>query len=182
MLKGPRITLRHMAESDLPLFAAIRADPGAHGEHTQTDATSPTVVRKKFLETGYSTANSEVLLICDENDVVIGHVAHFTERAYSSARELGWLLYEDEARGKGYATEAVSLLINYLFSSFPINRVECVTSPENLKSVELAKRVGLTFEGTLRQLVFVRGKYADGAVFSMLRSEWQERQGSASAT
>jgi RimJ/RimL family protein N-acetyltransferase len=176
MLKGKRVTLRHMQEADLPVFTAYRSNPGSHGEFNQTEGVSPVVSKQRLLETGYSTQSSEVFMICDENSVVIGHVSHFKERAYSTARELGWVIYDEAARGKGYATEAVSLLIDYVFNSFPINRVECVTSPLNLPSTRMAEKVGLTYEGTLRELVFVRGSYHDGAIYSMLRSEWSARK------
>ena len=86
------------------------------------------------------------------------------------------MLYGDAHRGKGYAFEAVSALIDYLFKSYTLNRIECSTGVENAPSLRLAERCGFVREGVLRGQVFVSGKYIDSAVLSILRSEWEDRR------
>jgi RimJ/RimL family protein N-acetyltransferase len=119
-------------------------------------------------------------MVCDASGAVIGDVLHFRARRYSTAREVGWTIHNPVLRNQGYATEAVTALVNYLFQAYPINRVESNTSITNLASLRLAEKCGFTREGVLRGLVFVGGVYLDDAVFSILRSEWEQR-GSAAA-
>ena len=57
--------------------------------------------------------------------------------------------------------------------------VACNTATTNLASLRLAEKCGFTREGVLRGLVFVAGAYLDDAVFSILRSEWEQRRSTA---
>lgn len=44
------------------------------------------------------------------------------EPSYFNGLELGYILYNEGNRKKGYVTEAISLLTKYLFSTRTINR------------------------------------------------------------
>lgn len=176
MIKNRRITLRHVTESDLPILTKIAADFVARGEFNPSRITSPQTIRKRFQDNGFSTDDFEQLLICNESNEVIGDVVHFQAKRYSTAREIGWLIYEPANRNLGYATEAVAALVDYLFKSFPINRIECSAATENHASIRLAEKCGLIREGILRGLVFVKGVYMDNVLFSILRSDWEHGQ------
>jgi ribosomal-protein-alanine N-acetyltransferase len=173
MIQRGRITLRHVREPDLHHVERARSDPVAFGEHNPSRMQGPEAVRKRFAETGYAGEDSEMLLICDADQQVIGQVMHFVGRRYTRARELGWMIYDPAHRGQGLATEAVRLLIDYLFRSLEINRLQCSISPDNEASLRLARRCGFQFEGCARGLLFVDGHYIDSHDFGLLRSDWQ---------
>ena len=82
---------------------------------------------------------------------------------------------------RGYATEAVTALVNYLFKSYPINRVECCTSTENLASIRMAEKCGFVREGVLRGLVFVAGVHVDDVVLSIVRADWARARDAVNA-
>jgi len=181
MIKQGRIALRHVTEADLPFLEVAMSDAVTRGEYTPSRMLGPHAVRKRFDENGYSAEDHELLLVCQEDGAVIGQVVHFTTRRYSTARELGWGIYDPALRGKGYATEAVSALVDYLFRSYPINRVECGVSVGNQASLRVAEKCGFVREGTLRGLVYVGGQYLDGDIHSILRADWEERRRNAAA-
>ena len=177
MIKNLRITLRHVTESDVPILAAVSGDTAARGEFNPSKIASPHAIKKRFQDTGFSSEEHELFLICNEFGAVIGDVVHFKAKRYSTAREIGWAIHDPDNRNRGYATEAVTALIDYLFNSFPINRIECSTATKNHASIRLAEKCGLIHEGVLRGLIFVGGIYMDDMVLSILRSEWEQRQG-----
>lgn len=176
MIKNLRITLRHVTESDLPLLAKVSGDPVARGEFNPSRITSSHAIQRRFQDNGFSSDEHELFLICNEAGAVIGDVVHFQAKRYSSAREIGWSIHDPQNRNRGYATEAVTALVDYLFNSFPINRIECGTATENLASIRLAQKCGFVREGVARGLVFVAGAYVDDVVLSMLRSEWEQQR------
>jgi RimJ/RimL family protein N-acetyltransferase len=151
------------------------ADLEIRGEYSPTRMMSPHDVRKRFTDSGYSSDDFEMLLICDATNEVLGHVIHFSAKRYSTSREIGYMIYEGKHRGQGYATEAVAALIDYLFEGFQINRVECCIAPQNLASIRTAEKCGFVREGRLRGLVFVKGEFFDLDTFSVLRSDWRLR-------
>jgi RimJ/RimL family protein N-acetyltransferase len=55
------------------------------------------------------------LLIWNRDDVMLGHIEFFRPVSYWDAYELSYQVYGQEPAGQGYATEAVRLLVDYLF-------------------------------------------------------------------
>jgi predicted RNA-binding Zn ribbon-like protein len=46
--------------------------------------------------------------------------------------------------GKGYATEAATAVLDQAFTTMALDRVGCVTNAENVRSVRLADRLGMS--------------------------------------
>jgi len=176
LIKGKRIGLRHIAEGDLELFSRAASDPNLRGEFLPTTMKSPQAVRKQWTENGFSSADSETLVICNEDGRVIGDVSHVRPRPYSSARELGWLIYEPTDRGVGYGGDAIATLVNYLFGNWQINRLECCLNPMNAASRRVAEKTGFVKEGTLKGVVFFNAEFRDLEIYGLLRSDWSARQ------
>lgn len=90
---------------------------------------------------------------------------------------IGYWLDESHA-GKGIMTAAVAALITYGFAALELNRIEIRCSSKNERSAGIARRLGFTLEGTLRQAYRVRDTYTDDHVFAMLADEWEARPAS----
>ncbi|MCP6758913.1 MAG: GNAT family N-acetyltransferase [Fischerella sp. CENA71] len=76
--------------------------------------------------------------------------------------------------GKGLMTEAVKQIIDFSFINLAMNRIEAVCLPENVASIRVLEKVGMQFEGVKREYTFVRGKFDDLNLYSILKREWQE--------
>lgn len=73
--------------------------------------------------------------------------------------------------GRGYATEAISSLLEHGFSSLKLNRIEARVDPRNVNSMKLLQKLNFRFEGTLRQYERVDGKFNDLSIYSKLISD-----------
>jgi len=173
MKTWPRVQLRHVQATDLPLMIRAITDPAWRGEFSVSRITSPETLRKRFADHGFATEESERLMVCNEAGEVVGDVVHFVAHRYSDAREIGWSIYDPALRGQGYGTAAARALVDYLFQAFPIHRLSCSMAPDNRASVRVAHNAGFQYEGRLRGLVFVRGQYLDGEVYGLTRPDWQ---------
>jgi ribosomal-protein-serine acetyltransferase len=87
---------------------------------------------------------------------------------------IGYWLAE-RAQGRGLATRAVAALIDHAFAEWDLHRVEIRAAVGNARSRAVCERLGLTFEGELREAERVRGRYHDLAVYSALAQEWRRR-------
>jgi RimJ/RimL family protein N-acetyltransferase len=84
-----------------------------------------------------------------ENGVLIGGVMYTTFVATAAHCELGcWL--EPGAEGRGLVTTACKVLLDWAFTVRGIRRIEWQCRDDNALSVAVAKRLGMTYEGTLR--------------------------------
>lgn len=79
-----------------------------------------------------------------------------------------------EARGRGLATRAVTLMTSWLFE-FGAARVFLTVHSNNAASAAVARRAGFTHEGTLRAHGVWQGQRQDVDVFAVLPEEWAEK-------
>ena len=86
--------------------------------------------------------------------------------------EIGFGVPELEARGKGYGKEGVALLVDYLFSGYPTERISAFTDMENIPSQRLMESIGFQREGVIRKGYFREGAWHDMAMYGILRSEF----------
>jgi RimJ/RimL family protein N-acetyltransferase len=84
--------------------------------------------------------------------------------------EVGFLLAEG-ARGRGLATRAVGLLVDWSFRELGMERVQGLVHPENPRSAEVLPRLGFRREGLLRDYRAGKSGREDRILFSVLPDE-----------
>lgn len=78
--------------------------------------------------------------------------------------------------GRGLMTRACVHMIDWAVRERGMNRVEWRCEPANTRSRAVAKRLGMTLDGTLRQAyVNTAGDFVDAEVWSILADEWMRR-------
>jgi aminoglycoside 6'-N-acetyltransferase len=76
-------------------------------------------------------------------------------------------------QGRGYGTEAVRLLLSYLFITRSKHRISACCDARNAASAALLERLGMRREGHLRQSSWFKGEWTDDLLYGLLRDEWQ---------
>lgn len=111
------------------------------------------------------------IFLIENPKVMIGTAALHYWSKDNSRVELGADLHRDY-HSRGLITEVTSSLIDLAFDSLGVNRIELRCHPENTGSIVIAGKLGFSYEGTLRQYVFVPGKgLVDEAVYSLLSDD-----------
>ena len=174
MLINDKIRVRQVKESDLDALIPLINNLDARGEFLPRDMTSPQQIRQEFRENGMSTDEYERLLIVDEHDSILGTVWHFKSVPYFNAREIGYVLFDMEKRGQGIVSQAVSLVVSYLFQTTHLNRLELRMDMRNKASEKVAINCGFTKEGVSRGANYVWGEHVDMYIYALLREEWRE--------
>jgi hypothetical protein len=100
-------------------------------------------------------------LIWNRDDVMVGHIEFFRPVNYWDAYELSYQLYGAEHTGQGYTTEAVRLLVDYLFGAKKVNCISLVIVPENAPSRRIAEKCAFQLEGTASGAFFNGGRNVD---------------------
>jgi RimJ/RimL family protein N-acetyltransferase len=176
MIKGKLCALRHLRQEDIEPFLRLTNNLEIRGPHFPSQLRPPEQFQKDFDSHGFVTEEFERMLIVDLEDRIIGDIGHFQLRG-KHVREIGYILFEPAARGRGYTSEAVMLLVDYLFrSQHHLHRLELMMAVDNLGSERVAQKCGFTKEGTLRQRLFFDGRFVDGHLYSLLRGEWENRR------
>lgn len=127
-----------------------------------------------YIGTRYALGDFYDWAIIDrESRRMIGTCGFTRIDAANDCAEIGYVLNPD-FHGKGYATEAVKKIIDFGFSELSFNRIEARFMKGNEASLRLMQRVGMTFEGYMRDLIFVKGNYRTVGISSILRSEYDK--------
>ena len=162
-------------EDDLQAVHAFDLDLDARGRWYPLDVgvqSFPTL-RHRYDENGFWSDDAGVLLIVDHEDTLLGLIAFYRRVTYHhwDGYELAYRLYRPEFHGHGYTTEAVNLLVDYLFAARPINRIEILTMPENVASIRVAEKCGFEREGIARGAWHHGGELKDVIVHARLRDD-----------
>jgi ribosomal-protein-alanine N-acetyltransferase len=78
-------------------------------------------------------------------------------------------------RGNGFATEAMSGLLKYVFEKCGVRRVVETTDVRNRNSIALLQRLGFREEGHFVENAFIKGEWTSEYQYAMLRREWDAR-------
>jgi ribosomal-protein-alanine N-acetyltransferase len=171
LLEGKNVNLRVVEKEDLPLFGEWLNDPEFFGRYFAPLQRSRAEM-EKMLEN--NPLEMKAFIIEKKDGTKIGLVSHFNMLApYAKMQEIGYALVPGE-RGKGYCTEATQLMLDYLFLSKDIARIQATTHVGNAGSQKVLEKAGFKREGTLRKATQSRGEWTDLAIFSILREEWRE--------
>ena len=170
MLEGKNVNLRIAEKEDLPLLAEWFNKPEVFGEYNPLHQMSRTEVEKIF----EGPHEKKIFIVEKKDGSKIGFITHFYVLHVACRQlEIGYSLLPNERR-KGYCSEAVKIMVDYLFLSKDTGRIQAQTDPRNIASQKVLEKVGFKKEGTLRRSIFIRGEWRDAYVYSILREEWKE--------
>lgn len=115
-------------------------------------------------------AAGAIALVVEYEGRVIGDVAAWLVEGTEHTAELGWV-FSPEFSGQGFAAEAVTALVDLVFSEPRVHRVIAQMDARNSGSARLAQRIGMRQEAHFQQNLRIKNEWTDTAVFATLRSE-----------
>lgn len=176
MIKGLHVLLRPIQDQDWPIIEEWSHNREAFwGPFQRFQLDHLPLLRQAYQQTALLKRESGLLLVETlAARQVVGFV-RYTLTPYPDADlpcpEIGFGIPVANAQRKGYAREAVGLLIDYLFSGYPAERVAAFTDTENLPAQRVMEGLGFQREGVLRRAMFRDGEWRDAAVYGILRHE-----------
>ena len=88
----------------------------------------------------------------------------------NNSAEIGYVLNECYW-GNQYCKEAVSKIIEFGFSELHLKRIEAHYIKENIQSSRVMEKCGMAFEGVLRSYAYIKDKYRDVGVYSIINEK-----------
>jgi RimJ/RimL family protein N-acetyltransferase len=176
MIKGSNVLLRPIQDEDWSTIEAWGKDQNAlWGPFQRFQLDHVPQLRQAYQKMGLLTRQAGFLLIeIIVTQEIIGFV-RYTLIPYPDADtlcpEIGFGISEMNARGKGFAKEAVKLLIDYLFAGYPVERIIAFTDEANIPAQRVLEKNGFQREGQLRRSMFRSGAWHDTLIYGLLRGE-----------
>jgi len=164
LLEGKNVNLRIAEKDDVFLIMGWWNDQQYMGEYQDVMTKTLPEFEKIMLE------NTIFYIIEKKDGVKIGHIAGWM---IGRTMEMGFALIPSERR-KGYGTEAIQLMVDHLFLTKNVVRIQVTTDSRNVASQRALEKVGFVKEGTMRKYFYAEGNYRDHFLYSILREEWKE--------
>ena len=171
ILETPRLELRTWGESDIPELVPLI---GAR-EVAATTLRIPHPYEERHAREFLASVTKENelrLAIRLRNDGrLCGGVGLHPEAPHNRA-ELGYWLGVPYW-GHGYATEAATAVVRYGFEQLKLNRIFATYFTHNPASGKVLRKIGMKYEGCMRQHVLKWSEFVDLELCSILREEWK---------
>ena len=78
--------------------------------------------------------------------------------------------------GKGYIPEAAHAVLDYSFTTLKMHRIFGTCHPANQNSARVMQKLGMRYEGCLREHKWCKGQWRDSLVYAILDHEWNTLQ------
>ncbi|HLA45703.1 MAG TPA: GNAT family protein [Aggregatilineales bacterium] len=112
-----------------------------------------------------------------EGDTLLGICRAKNINWHSHACEVGIGITDPAMRGKGYGTDAMRVLLRYVFMELNLNRAELRVTSYNEAAIASYQKIGFKHEVTMREAIYRDLQYFDIYIMGMLYDEWREING-----
>ncbi len=114
-------------------------------------------------------------VVLKESGKMIGTCGLTSVDADNNYCEIGYVISPDY-HNRGYATEAVSRVLEICFDRFGFHRVEAMHIEGNEASASVMKKCGMSKEGVLRDYIFSKNEYKTVCIYAILANEYHARR------
>ena len=173
VIETPRLTIRLVAQEDLPALLEVNADDvatrylpyaswrGMDDAQAWFDRATGRLEKREA---------AQFVMVLRESGRCIGSCLLFKFDEPSARAEVGYVLGR-EHWGHGYMFEAMKALVDFAFDRLGLRRLEAEIDPRNMASSRLLERLGFAKEGHLRERWDSKGEISDSGLYGLLRSD-----------
>lgn len=173
-LETLRLSLRAFTLEDAPAVVALMAD----GKISETTLMIPQSYALEDAE-GWIESHAQTALEADryvfaltlKRGVLVGSFELMVNLRHARGELAYWL--GTPFWGQGFTPEAGRAILDWGFSSLPLERVQAGVFVNNPSSARVQEKLGLTLEGRFREYYRKNGVQLDSEVRSILRREWE---------
>ncbi|MEW4430885.1 MULTISPECIES: GNAT family N-acetyltransferase [Paenibacillus] len=171
-----RLILREIGLDDWESIHTYTVSPEvtkytAWGPNTEQDTTA---YIEQVLQSQQEQPRSQYdLAVCLKTDgTLVGSVGIYTE---GTNAEMGYVM-NPQYQGRGFAAEASHALLGLGFNTLGVHRIYAKCRPNNKASERVMQKIGMEYEGLMREHWFYKGAFHDSLLYSILAREYAQLQ------
>jgi len=178
LLKTSRLLLRPFQETDLAAFAAYRSDPDVARYQSWAspytlDQAMEFLREMELVQAGAPGTWYQLAVERHGQPGLIGDCAFQVFADDECQAQIGFT-FSPAYQKQGYATEAVTGLLDYLFGERRLHRVTATCDIENNASIRLLERLGMRREAEFIENIWFKGVWGSEYVYALLYKEWNQ--------
>ena len=173
-----RLIIRNLMITDLDNFHQYRSNPEVtkyQGFDVMTkEACLDFILLQSQKQFGKAGEWVQYAIENEKTKQLIGDCAIKLDQYDIRLAEIG-ITISDLHQKKGYAKEALTGILDWLFETQNIHRITEIVDAENVASIHLLKSLNFKQEGHFIENIFFKGKWGSEFQFAMLKSEWKDK-------
>jgi RimJ/RimL family protein N-acetyltransferase len=174
ILTGNEVYLRPMERGDLKHLQKWGNDPEIMMLTGDVNPMSDEDVEDFFQKIQNDDNRLWFVIVINQDDRVIGEAGLLRMFKPWKTTDLTIIIGEKDTWGKGYGTEAITLLLDYTFKQLEFHRVSVGVVGFNERAIGFYKKIGFKQEGIQREGYYYNNNYSDFIMMSILDKEYQE--------
>lgn len=177
-LRTERLLFRPVSISDLEDVDALHSLPETDKYNTlgipeNIGVTEAVIKDWLSKQTGSPQTSYVFCLELKETGDFIGLIALNLGKANYKSAEV-WYKVHSSFWNKGYTTEALKELLRFSFKDLDLHRVQAGCAVENIASIKVLEKVGMTREGKKRKILPIRGEWFDNYFYAILEEDYAD--------
>ena len=170
-LNGKNVNLRALEPEDLEFLYAIENNESFWEiSHTQTPFSK--YILRQYLENAHlDIFEAKQLRLLIEDTATknqIGMIDFFDFNPQHKRAGIGILIHPDFQQ-KGFASEALSIFINYAFTQLGLHQLYANITTDNAKSISLFTKHKFENIGIKKDWILSQGKFKDESLFQLIK-------------
>jgi len=174
-LSGKIITLRPLRDEDFEYIASLKNDTRTQARGFRLPPNFTAARTMEEMRRSYGRPNRGAWAIETKAGKLVGFI-DYIEGPPRFAASMG-VATGVEHWGKGYAEEAMELIMRFLFEERGLQTVSLWTTSWNERMVGLAQKLGFKIAVCEREARFLEGQNYDGLMMDILREEYYASRG-----
>lgn len=174
MYKGEKVILRSYEKSDIEKAHKLFNDLEVQRLISPRSIFPSSYEQEELflVDEGISCKDKErayVFAIQTIEGVYIGGCSYKNLDRKNSTTHIGIAIADKGYWGRGYGTDAMKILIKFLFEEFNIRKILLEVFSYNERAVKCYTKLGFVEEGRLKDQIYRDGKYHDTIIMSLFR-------------
>jgi ribosomal-protein-alanine N-acetyltransferase len=108
------------------------------------------------------------------NNKCIGIMGFYRTQPEHHRTELGYMI-TPEHWGKGYVTEAVTVLLDFAFNSLQFHSIEAVIDSRHIASERVLQKVGFVKEAHFKENFYYNNEFTDTVIYGLLKRNFRKQ-------
>lgn len=176
VLTTDRLLLRRITEADVQEFYWLRNSEEVMKYIQLPKLVSVEKAKERIKTLNEGTLKNEIInwaITLKGEQNLIGWILYKNIDLINHRAEVGYLLHPDYWR-KGIIQEAMNCVLDFGFTTLNFHSIEAMVNPENEASIALLEKFGFIKEGHFKENFYFEGQFLDTAVYSLLKSNYQQ--------
>ncbi len=171
ILESERLRFRKLTITDAPEILKLRGNPETmkYIPRPLINDIDGSLAHIKMINDKIDENNDINWAVTEKgNNKCIGIMGFYRTQPEHFRTELGYMI-TPEHWGKGYVTEAVTVLLDFAFNSLQFHSIEAVIDSRHTASERVLQKVGFVKEAHFKENFYYNNEFTDTVIYSLLK-------------